>query len=133
VASNGDSTPTPTSEPTVATDDFRSPDPDAGVKPGDTVTPEFFISEVDQQNNEYLAVIYVRGIFETGGTCTVTVEGTRSSLTQENSAETDATGTACGSFIFPLNGLGSGEASVTASYESADYQGESDDVKVVLP
>lgn len=123
----------PSPVPTMAPDDSRSPDPDAAPEPGDTVTPEFFISEVDEGNGEYFAVIYVRGIFESGGTCTVSVEAGGQTYTQENTAETDASGTACGSFAFALSELGSGEASVTATYESANYQGKSDEMTVRLP
>lgn len=119
--------------PTMAPDDSRSPNPGAAPEPGDTVTPEFFISEVNEGNGEYFAVIYVRGIFESGGTCTVRVEAGGQTYTQENTAETDASGTACGSFAFALSELGSGEASVTATYESANYRGESDEMTVRLP
>lgn len=123
----------PTPVPTMATDDSRSPNPAAAPEPGDSVSPEFFISEVDKANDEYFAVVYVRGIFESGGTCTVTVKANGKTSTQENTAETDASGTACGSFTFDLSTFGSGEATVTASYESANYQGVSDELKVQLP
>ncbi len=120
-------------EPTEPPDDNRSPDPEGGVRPGDPVTPEFFISEIDEGANEYLAVIYVRGIFEDGGECSVTVVGSEGSHTKVNLGEADATGTACGSFRFPLNGLGVGYASVTSQYESADHRGESAEIEVLLP
>jgi hypothetical protein len=128
-----DASPSPTPMPTMAPDDSRSPDPATAPEPGDTVSPEFFISEVDEANAEYFTVVYVRGIFETGGTCTVTVKANGETSTQESTAETDASGTACGSFTFDVSKFGSGEATVTASYESANYQGVSDELKVQLP
>lgn len=126
--------PTPSPEPTMAADDSRSPaSSPTGIEPGNAVLPEFFISEIDRGNGEYFAVIYVRGIFEDGGSCSVTVEANGRTYTQENVAEVDTSGTACGSFAFPLSQLGSGEATVIARYESVDHQGETDEVKVVLP
>lgn len=129
---SGDPQPQSTSEPDPG-DDLERAESLQGQPAGTPVTPEILMTNVDEQSDELSIVVYVPRIFESGGVCTVLVVNATVELTQESQAEADASGTACGLFSFALSELGAGAATITATYESADHQGESAQLKVDIP
>lgn len=126
----------PSAEPSASPSPEATGDPEGPVvsKPaGDPVTPEIFLATVDNEADTLSVVVYVPGIFEDGGTCTVTVKVGAGNVSRTNTGAADATATACGQFVFNLASLPAGTATVTASYLSAKHEGTSAPTEVVVP
>ena len=125
------SSPSPTPSPTPSPEEPTGPITGA---PSDTpVTPEIFMATVDTGEGVLRVVVLVPGIYEDGGDCAVTVKGKASTLLREGEGAADVSSTACGQFTFSLSQLGSGKASITASYKSDKYSGTSKVTEVSIP
>ncbi len=130
---------TPTPSPSASPNPSPSPSgpepsgPITGAPAGTPVTPEIFMTTVDEAEGVLRVVVFVPGVYEDGGSCTVTVHGQSSTILEYQVGVADVSSTACGQFTFSLSQLGSGEATVTAGYESAKYSGDSETETVVIP
>lgn len=97
--------------------------PPSGVQKA--VTP--IITFAEQADNQIEVGSYVPGIFESGGTCTLTITKSDINLVKQESGVKDATTTRCPTFTvarseFPHSGTWSAQV----SYESATAKGESE-------
>lgn len=91
------------------------------------------MATVDADAGELRVVAIVPGIYEDGGSCSVTVTGQVSTILKEETGAADASYTACGEFTFSLTQLGSGTASIMVAYQSVKYSGESETMEVEIP
>jgi len=62
-------------------------------------------------------------IYEEGGLCTVTVEGAVRNHDKEGTSVADASATMCGEYTFGLDDPRIGDARISATYESGNYEG----------
>ena len=97
------------------------------------MTPDIFMVTVDESAGELRVVVYVPGIIEDGGMCTVVVTNNDTTVTQAHEGFADVSSTACGLFTFPLSDVPRGMARITAEYESAAYAGVSPPAEVEIP
>lgn len=128
----------PSPSPSVS----ASPNPSASPAPsgpiqgppaGTPVKPEVFLATVDAANGVLRVVADVPGIYEDGGTCTVTVTAGATVIQKQGIGAADVTSTACGQYVFSLNDLPAGTASIVVSYESPAHAGTSGVTKVTIP
>jgi len=131
--------PSPSPSSSASADASPSPSesdpsgPITGAPAGTPVTPEIFMTTIDENEGILRVVVFVPGIYEDGGSCTVTVHGQSSTILRQQTGVADVSSTACGQFTFSLSQLGSGEATVTAGYESDKYSGDSETETVTIP
>jgi hypothetical protein len=92
-----------------------------------------FLATVDTANSLLRVVVYVPGIFEDGGLCTVTVTDGSAVLQKKATGSADVSSTACGQFTFALADLPHGTASIVAAYTSPKHSGSSAATKVAIP
>lgn len=127
----------PATSPSVSPSASATPEPTdgaiVGAPVGSPVTPEIFIATVDTAANQLIVVVNVPGIFEDGGTCTVTVKSGSATVSLNRIGEADASATACGQFTFSLNQLPGTTASIVATYDSDKHDGSSPATTVDLP
>jgi hypothetical protein len=76
---------------------------------------------------------YLAGLYETEGTCTVTLTAGSRSVSASTPATPDATSTSCGGLAVPGSKLSSGTWSAVVTYESATSRGTSEPVQVDVP
>lgn len=107
--------------------------PIEGAPAGTPVKPDVFLATVDTANALLRVVVYVPGIFEDGGLCTVKVTDGSAVLQKKATGSADVSSTACGQFTFALADLPSGTASIVASYASPKYAGSSVATNVTIP
>lgn len=132
---------TPSATPSPGPSLYPSPSPSAsepvgpivGAPDGTPVTPEIFLAIVDFDDEVLRVVVDVPGIYEDGGTCTVTVRAGTLTLVKENVGAADVSSTACGQFEFALSAMPPGTAKVTAAYESGKHAGTSEVTEVDIP
>lgn len=91
------------------------------------------MTTLDEGEGVLRVIVFVPGIYEDGGLCTVTVHGRSSTILKENTGVADVSSTACGQFTFSLSQLGSGKATVMAGYESDKHSGVSETTEVSIP
>lgn len=92
---------------------------------GQQVKP--FITDAGQYGNQIEVRSYVPGIYEAGGTCTVTFTKGSATLSRSVKGLEDATTTRCSVVIVPRSEFPfSGSWSVVVKYQSAKYGGSSD-------
>jgi hypothetical protein len=125
--------PSPSASPSPSPDGPHPTGAITGAPAGAPVTPEIFWYDVDPDGGVLTVIVFVPGIYEDGGSCTVLVEGQLGTILKEQKGAADVTSTACGQFTFSLSQLGSGKATVTAGYESSKHSGTSEAVEVTIP
>lgn len=123
-------TPSPTPTPTPS----ATPEPTSGAivsaPKGAPVSPEVFQANYYPEDDELAVVVFVRDVFETGGSCVVTVTAGARTLSQERRGEADVSGTACGQFTFDVSDVTTSSVDVVAYYTSNGHEGLSKTVKV---
>ena len=107
--------------------------PIQGAPAGTPVKPEVFLATVDAANGVLRVVADVPGIYEDGGTCTVKVTAGATVVQKQSTGAADVSSTACGQFVFSLDDLPSGTASIVVSYQSGAHSGSSGATKVAIP
>ena len=140
-SSSGDLSPSPSPSLTATPSPSASPDPSpsGSIGPiesepnGSPVTPEIFLATVDTDAGVLNVVVLVPGIYEDGGTCTVTVKDQSTTVNKSGLGASDVSSTACGQFTFALAALPSGTATITASYQSTTHSGTSAPTQVDIP
>ena len=125
-------TPSPT--PSATTPATPTPEPTGGAivsnPQGEPVTPEIFQANYYPDDEEVAVVVFVRDVYETGGSCVVTATAGARTFSQENVGEADVSGTACGLFTFDVSDVTSSSIDVVAYYTSNGHEGLSNTVKV---
>ena len=140
-SSSGDLSPSPSPSLTATPSPSASPDPSpsGSIGPiesepnGSPVTPEIFLATVDTDAGVLNVVVLVPGIYEDGGTCTVTVKDQSTTVNKSGLGASDVSSTECGQLTFALAALPSGTATVTASYQSTTHSGTSAPTQVDIP
>lgn len=138
VSASASASPSPSADPTAKPSPSHSAAPTpsgpiVGAPAGAPVKPEVFLATVDTANGLLRVVVYVPGIFEDGGLCTVKVTDGSAALQKQATGASDVSSTACGQFTFALGDLPSGTASIVASYSSSKHAGSSAVTKVAIP
>jgi hypothetical protein len=96
-----------------------------------SVTPT--ITYAGQYDSSVEAAAFVSGIYEDGGTCTLTLTKGSTSVTRQTAASKDATVTRCVNFAIPRSEIPSnGEWTVSVSYKSATHSGTSATQKITI-
>jgi len=83
------------------------------------------ISYADLSGDDVQVNSYVSGIFEDGGTCTLTLTNGSKTVTKTGQGAGDASHTDCAPFSIPQSELGSGSWKAVVSYSSNDADGAS--------
>jgi hypothetical protein len=76
---------------------------------------------------------FVHSLVEEGGACTLTLTQGSERATATREATPNVTSTACGELVVPGDQLAPGAWNAVLTYESADSEGESQPVEVLVP
>ncbi|MGY1794123.1 hypothetical protein ACI796_09090 [Geodermatophilus sp. SYSU D00525] len=124
----GGSAPATSAEPTdVATD------PPLEAPEGGDVTVVLTYADWDQGVPGVTVGAYVEAVAESGGTCTLTLEGQGRTASARVPGEREPGSTSCPGLTVPGEELASGTWTATVTYESDEYSGTSEPLDVVVP
>lgn len=79
------------------------------------------------------ATVYVDGVVESNGTCTMTLTGASGSAAGQARAIADATTTSCGTIQIPSSALGAGSWTGVVTYDSGTAAGSSAPFTIEVP
>ena len=128
----------PTEEEKKAGDETKSTDqskpltatPSANIPTKQPVTPIIVTVGQEDDTKNVTARGLIPGIFESGGTCTLTLTKGGQSVSGSNPAVVDAQSITCGQLEVDRSKLSSGTWSAVISYSSGTYEGKSSEAKV---
>ncbi|MGY1726598.1 hypothetical protein ACI79J_06470 [Geodermatophilus sp. SYSU D01062] len=124
----GGSAPATSAEPTdVATD------PPLEAPEDGNVTVVLTYADWEQDLPGVTVGAYVEAVAESGGTCTLTLEGQGRTASATVSGEREPESTSCPGLTVPGEELASGTWTATVTYESDEYSGTSEPLDVVVP